>query len=169
MSTIDRASSPVPARSLRRARTRRPASSAAGSRRRRSCARGSGSRGCFAAVGAAGRVVVPILIQQAIDKGVDEKTGDVQFDLIVKMALVGAVAVIVSGFAHRQASVRLGVRSEQALYDLRARLIDHIHRLSLATTTTSGAARSSRASRATSRRWPSSSSGAASPGCSTAR
>jgi putative ABC transport system ATP-binding protein len=28
--------------------------------------------------------------------------------------------------------VRLGVRSERALYDLRARLIQHIHRLSLA-------------------------------------
>ena len=94
---------------------------------------GLGVTWLFAAVGAAGRVVVPILIQQAIDKGVDEKTGDVQFDLIVKMALVGAVAVIVSGFSLRQASVRLGERSERALYDLRARLIGHIHQLSLAT------------------------------------
>ena len=76
---------------------------------------------------------MPILIQQAIDKGVDEETGDVQFDLIVKMALIGAVAVIVSGFALRQASIRLGERSERALYDLRARLIGHIHQLSLAT------------------------------------
>ena len=94
---------------------------------------GLGVTWLFAAVGAAGRVVVPILIQQAIDKGVDEKTGDVQFDLIVKMALIGAVAVIVSGFSLRQASVRLGERSERALYDLRARLIGHIHQLSLAT------------------------------------
>ena len=47
---------------------------------------GLGVTWLFAAVGAAGRVVVPILIQQAIDKGVDEETGDVQFDLIVKMA-----------------------------------------------------------------------------------
>ncbi len=94
---------------------------------------GLGVTWLFAAVGAAGRVVVPILIQQAIDKGVDEDTGAVQFDLIVKMALIGAVAVIVSGFALRQASVRLGERSERALYDLRARLIGHIHQLSLAT------------------------------------
>ena len=99
----------------------------------RCCARGSVSRGCWPPVAAAGRVVVPILIQQAIDKGVDEETGDVQFDLIVKMALIGAVAVMVSGFALRQASIRLGERSERALYDLRARLIGHIHQLSLAT------------------------------------
>jgi putative ABC transport system ATP-binding protein len=45
---------------------------------------GLGVTWLFAAVGAAGRVVVPILIQQAIDKGVDEETGDVQFDLILK-------------------------------------------------------------------------------------
>ena len=73
-------------------------SSAAGSRRRPILREGLGVTWLFAAVGAAGRVVVPILIQQAIDKGVDEETGDVQFDLIVKMALIGAVAVIVSGF-----------------------------------------------------------------------
>ena len=45
---------------------------------------GLGVTWMFAAVGAAGRVVVPILIQQAIDKGIDEETGDVQFDLIVQ-------------------------------------------------------------------------------------
>ena len=94
---------------------------------------GLGITWLFAAVAAAGRVVVPILIQQAIDKGIDEETGDVQFDLIVKMALIGAVAVIVSGLCLRQASIRLGERSERALYDLRARLIGHIHQLSLAT------------------------------------
>ena len=94
---------------------------------------GLGVTWMFAAVAAAGRVVVPILIQQSIDKGVDEETGDVKFDLIVKMALIGAVAVLVSGLALRQASIRLGERSERALYDLRARLIGHIHQLSLAT------------------------------------
>jgi len=78
---------------------------------------GLGVTWMFAAVAAAGRVVVPILIQQSIDKGVDEETGDVKFDLIVKMALIGAAAVLVSGLALRQASIRLGERSERGLRD----------------------------------------------------
>ena len=41
-------------------------------------------------------------------------------------------AVLISGVAFRQASYRLSVRSERALYDFRERLIGHIHRLSLA-------------------------------------
>jgi ATP-binding cassette subfamily B protein len=94
---------------------------------------GLGVTWLLAAIGACGRVVVPILIQQAIDRGIDETTGEVQFDLIVRMALIGAVAVMVSGLALRTASMRLGERSERALYDLRTRLIGHIHQLSLAT------------------------------------
>ena len=42
------------------------------------------------------------------------------------------MAVLISGLAFRAASYRLSVRSERALYDLRERLIGHIHRLSLA-------------------------------------
>ena len=91
---------------------------------------GLGVTWMFAAVGASGRVVVPILIQQAIDRGIE--AGEVQMDVIVQMALLGALAVIVSGWAFRQASLRLGERSERALHDLRVRLIGHIHQLSLA-------------------------------------
>ena len=91
----------------------------------------------LAAVGAGGRVVVPILIQQAIDRGIvtDGATGDdgsVDVALVARLAAFGLVAVLISGVAFRQASLRLGVRSERALYDLRERLIGHIHRLSLA-------------------------------------
>jgi putative ABC transport system ATP-binding protein len=85
----------------------------------------------LAAIGAAGRVVVPILIQQAIDRGIVGEE-DVRVDLIVQMALVGVVAVLISGLALRQAALRLGERSERALLDLRVRLIGHIHQLSLA-------------------------------------
>ena len=92
---------------------------------------GLGVTWLFAAIGAAGRVVVPILIQQAIDKGI-VGTDEVDLNLIVKMAVLGAVAVLISGFALRQAAFRLGVRSELALRDLRVRLISHIHQLSLA-------------------------------------
>ncbi len=88
----------------------------------------------LAAVGSGGRVVVPILIQQAIDNGID--TGGVRNEvdvaLVARLAAIGTIAVLISGLAFRQAAVRLGVRSERALYDLRERLIGHIHALSLA-------------------------------------
>jgi len=50
----------------------------------------------------------------------------------VQMALLGAVAVLLSGWAFRTAALRLSERSERALHDLRVRLIGHIHQLSLA-------------------------------------
>ncbi len=83
----------------------------------------------LAAVGATGRVVVPILLQQAIDRGI---TGGVNIGLVAVLSAIGAVALAIAGIAQRQAVVRLGQRSEQALYELRTRLISHIHRISLA-------------------------------------
>ena len=73
---------------------------------------------------------MPILIQQAIDRGITDD--GVRMDVIVQMALIAVVAVLVSGWAFREASLRLGERSERALHDLRVRLIGHIHQLSLA-------------------------------------
>lgn len=86
---------------------------------------------CLAAVGAGGRVVVPILVQQAIDRGI-VGVGDVRIGLVSFLAIIAAIAIVVAGWGQRQAIVRLGNRSEHALYDLRARLVGHIHRLSLA-------------------------------------
>lgn len=85
----------------------------------------------LAALGAAGRVVVPVLIQQAIDRGIVGQD-DVRIDLVARLSAVGIVVVLLSGLAFRQAALRLGERSEWALYDLRERLIGHIHQLSLA-------------------------------------
>lgn len=92
---------------------------------------GLGLTWLIAAIGACGRVVVPILVQQAIDRGI-VGPGDVRLDLIVWCAVIGAAAQLVAAACQRTAIVRLGVRSEQALNDLRRRLIDHIHRISLA-------------------------------------
>jgi putative ABC transport system ATP-binding protein len=85
----------------------------------------------LAAVGATGRVVVPILLQQAIDKGIETDVG-VRLGFVAVLALIAAAALVIASIAQRTAVVRLGRRSEQALYLLRARLIAHIHRLSLA-------------------------------------
>ena len=85
----------------------------------------------LAAIGACGRVVVPILIQQAIDRGI--VNGDeVDIDFVVRCAVIGVIALLIAGVCQRTAVVRLGVRSEQALNDLRTRLIEHIHKISLA-------------------------------------
>lgn len=84
----------------------------------------------LALVGALGRVVIPILVQQAIDKGF---TPDgVKVDVVVRLAVFAAVAIVVATVAQRAAVYRLGRRSEEALYGLRVRLFEHIHRLSLA-------------------------------------
>ncbi len=85
----------------------------------------------LAAIGAGGRVVVPILIQQAIDRGI-VGFDEVRVDFVVVCGLIALVAVAIAGLCQRAAVVRLGVRSEQALNDLRTRLIEHIHRISLA-------------------------------------
>jgi ATP-binding cassette, subfamily B, bacterial len=86
---------------------------------------------CLAAVGATSRVVVPILLQQAIDKGIITDEG-VKVNVVASLTAIAVVALVIAGIAQREAVVRLGTRSEQALYDLRARLISHIHRISLA-------------------------------------
>ena len=84
----------------------------------------------LALVGAAGRVVVPILVQQAIDRGI--RGGQVRLDLVLWMCAVGAALVVITTAAQRAAAARLGVRAEEALYALRVRLFHHLHHLSLA-------------------------------------
>jgi len=84
----------------------------------------------LAMVGAGGRVTIPILIQQAIDRGFKEN--DVQVDVVTLLAGVGLVVITIATIAQRNAVARLGRRSEEALYGLRVRLFEHIHRLSIA-------------------------------------
>lgn len=84
----------------------------------------------LAMVGALGRVAMPILVQQAIDRGFDG--GEVRTGVITVLALIGAAVVVVATLCQRTAVKRLGYRSEEALYGLRVRLFEHIHRLSIA-------------------------------------
>lgn len=86
----------------------------------------------LAAVGALGRVIVPIMLQQAIDKGIINDDQGVRPGFVAVLAAIAVGALVIAGVAQRQAVIRLGRRSEAALYQLRTRLIDHIHRLSLA-------------------------------------
>ncbi len=92
--------------------------------------RGIGATFGLAMVGASGRVVVPILVQQAIDHGF--RKGDVDVGAVTILGVIGLGVVIIATFAQRMAVARLGRRSEEALYGLRVRLFEHIHRLSIA-------------------------------------
>jgi ATP-binding cassette, subfamily B, bacterial len=92
--------------------------------------RGIGATFGLAMVGSAGRVVVPILVQQAIDRGL--RKGRVDVGVVTTIGLIGLAVIIIATTAQRTAVARLGRRSEEALYELRVRLFEHIHRLSLA-------------------------------------
>ncbi|MCU1392218.1 MAG: putative transporter permease/ATP-binding protein [Ilumatobacteraceae bacterium] len=91
---------------------------------------GIGRTIAYALVGAAGRVVIPITVQQAIDHGFT--TAGVRMGFVTVLCAIAAGSVILGAIAQRAAVRRLGRRSEGALYDLRVRVIAHIHRLSLA-------------------------------------
>jgi putative ABC transport system ATP-binding protein len=84
----------------------------------------------LAFAGAAGRLVIPILVQQSIDKGYVD--GRVDMAVIVRLALIGAGVVLVATFCNRWAVVRLARQSEHALYGLRTAAFRHLHSLSLA-------------------------------------
>ncbi|HEX2783699.1 MAG TPA: ABC transporter ATP-binding protein, partial [Ilumatobacteraceae bacterium] len=92
--------------------------------------RGIGATFGLAMIGASGRVVVPVLVQQAIDHGF--RKGDVDVGAVTILGVIGLCVIIVATFAQRTAVARLGRRSEEALYSLRVRLFEHIHRLSIA-------------------------------------
>ena len=84
----------------------------------------------LAAVGAGARVAIPVLLQLAIDHGVSGSA--VRVGYVVRLSLIGVALVLVTSICQRTAVVRLGIRSESALYTLRVSLFSHIHRLSLA-------------------------------------
>jgi len=92
--------------------------------------KGIGVTFILAVVGSLARVVIPVTIQQTIDKGL--RPGDVRIGFIVQMAIVAAVCVMIASVALRQAVFRLGVGAENGLYTMRVKLFEHIHRLSLA-------------------------------------
>ena len=86
----------------------------------------------LALVAAGGRVVVPILVQQMLDRGLKNGTGTASFWGI---AAFGVFAVAVTAVAAALTRKRLARAGEAALCGLRTRAFRHIHRLSLATQT----------------------------------
>lgn len=91
--------------------------------------RGLGGTMAIALVATAGRVVVPIAIQQIVDNGLGVNGVDMPF--VLQMTLIALIAVLVTGGATGWMHVRLAKVSETALSGLRIRAFRHIHDLSM--------------------------------------
>ena len=77
----------------------------------------------------AGRVVVPIAVQQTIDKGLSGPAPDVA--LVRRAVLLAALAVIVTAVANYRMNVRLYRTTENGLAALRVRAFRQVHDLSV--------------------------------------
>nr|WP_246324847.1 ABC transporter ATP-binding protein [Petropleomorpha daqingensis] len=84
----------------------------------------------LALIATAGRVVVPIAVQQTIDKGLSGPGGP-DLELVRTLVLVCAVVVLVTAVAVYRMNVRLFRTTETALAGLRVRAFRHVHDLSV--------------------------------------
>ena len=83
----------------------------------------------IALVSTAGRVIVPVAIQQIIDRGLSN--GGVDMGFVVRMVGVALVAVLITAGATGWMDLRLARVSETALSGVRIRAFRHIHDLSM--------------------------------------
>ena len=83
----------------------------------------------LAVVATAGRVIIPVAIQQVLDGGLAEASVDMGF--VVRMVVVSLGAVVITAVATGLMHLRLAVVSEVALSNLRVRAFRHIHDLSM--------------------------------------
>lgn len=83
----------------------------------------------LAVVATAGRVIIPVAIQQVLDGGLTEASVDMGF--VARMVVVSLGAVAITAIATGLMHLRLAVVSEVALSNLRVRAFRHIHDLSM--------------------------------------
>ncbi|MCP3976346.1 MAG: ABC transporter ATP-binding protein [bacterium] len=83
----------------------------------------------LALVATAGKVIIPIVIQQVLDSGVTEEGVDMSF--VARMIVIAMIAVLVTAGATGWMHLRLAKVSETALSGLRIRAFRHIHDLSM--------------------------------------
>jgi putative ABC transport system ATP-binding protein len=85
----------------------------------------------FAAISAFGRLLVPVLIQQILDRGIISDSG-FHAGLTYSLCAIGAVLVVIIAWLQKLTYVRFLRAAENALAELRVRVFEHIHRLSIA-------------------------------------
>ena len=83
----------------------------------------------LALIATAGRVIVPVAVQQVIDGGLGENGVDMSF--VTTMVLGALAAVAITAGCTSWMHVRLARVSETALSGLRVRAFRHIHDLSM--------------------------------------
>jgi ATP-binding cassette subfamily B protein len=89
----------------------------------------------FAVLSTLGRIVVPVAVQQVIDKGVTAPGGpDMRFVGVV--VTIAAVAVLVTSLATYKMTYRLFTSAERGLATLRTKAFRHVHDLPLLTQNT---------------------------------
>ncbi|HTO01835.1 MAG TPA: ABC transporter ATP-binding protein [Microthrixaceae bacterium] len=84
----------------------------------------------MALVMAGGKMVIPIAIQQILDKGVGG--GEPRWGFVLSTASLAAVAMVALAVLNKVTYMRLMVTAENVIYGLRTRAFSHVHRLSLA-------------------------------------
>src|SRR6476619_398402 len=92
----------------------------------------------LALLGTAGRVVVPIAVQQTLDRGLNgsDGTGGIDIGFVVQMSVLAAVAIVVTGISSYLMTARLFTAAERGLATLRIKAFRHVHDLPLLTQST---------------------------------
>ena len=85
----------------------------------------------LALLATAGRAVVPLVIQQTIDRGLDQQGDGVDLPYVITAVVIAAVAVLVTAGVSAWMNTRLATTVEHALSNLRVRAFGHIHDLSM--------------------------------------
>ncbi len=91
---------------------------------------GIGGTLLLAVVATAGRVVVPVAVQQTIDRGLQAGAGP-RIGIVVLLIGLAALVVVITAAAAYAMNVRLYRTSETALAALRTRAFRHVHDLSM--------------------------------------
>jgi len=85
----------------------------------------------FAALSAVGRLTIPVLVQQVVDKGLLADEG-FQAEVVLGICGIGALIILVVAVLSRFTYLRLVAAAEAMLRSLRVRAFAHVHELSAA-------------------------------------
>lgn len=91
---------------------------------------GLGFTAVLALLAAVGQVVVPVAVQQAIDRGLADDTPS---GFVVTLGVLAVLAVVVTGLASYLMTSRLFTSSERGLATLRTKAFRHVHDLPMLT------------------------------------
>ena len=89
----------------------------------------------LAVIATAGRVLVPIAVQQGVDKGINAAQGP-RPDFVLAMVAVTALGVVLTGVASALMTARLFRTAETGLATLRVKAFRHVHDLPVLTQNT---------------------------------